>query len=403
MLLEFSFSNFLSFRDRVTFSMVTSALKDKHVVEEDAVFTVGGENPVTLGRSAAVFGANASGKSNFITALSFLKWMVLNSSKDVQAGESVPVKNFALSCETASEPSVFEIVIMIGEDTYRFGCNVVAKGVLGEWLYVRSGKKRSKEVELFYREGKEISVHPRFAIGKELVEKKMIRDNALLLSLAGQFNEPIAVDILKWFVDTAVISEANEKEAWDAAVRRLDDPAMRRRMVDFAKYADLGIDDILKGENGILTSHIRYEENGKPAGDVNFLMNESESEGTLKYFALSYPIIDALENGKRIVVDELGAKLHTLLVERVISLFSSHSANPKNAQLIVTLHDTNVLSSNLLRRDQIWFTRKDSMGASSLYSLSDYKVRNDASYEKDYLLGKYGATPIIDDLTKALR
>ena len=153
----------------------------------------------------------------------------------------------------------------------------------------------------------------------------------------------------------------------------------------------------------MLTYHTQYDEDGKDTAAVTFSMTDNESEGTVKYFSLAYPILDSLENGKRLIVDEFGAKLHTLLLERIISLFNTQSGNSRNAQLLVTLHDTNVLSSNLLRRDQIWFTQKNVRGESSLYPLSDYRVRSDASYEKDYLLGKYGATPIIDDLSKALK
>lgn len=118
------------------------------------------------------------------------------------------------------------------------------------------------------------------------------------------------------------------------------------------------------------------------------------------YFSLAYPIIDALDNGKRLIIDEFDSKMHPLLTCRIITLFNSKETNPKNAQLIFTTHDTNLLSANIFRRDQIWFTQKDRYGATELYSLAEYKVRNDASFEKDYLSGKYGAIPIVGDLTR---
>ena len=403
MLLEFSFANFLSFKEKVTFSMVATSLKDKKAESADTTFSAGGEMPVVLSRACAVFGANASGKSNLIKAMSFFKWFTMNSSKEVQAGEKIPVNSFALSTSSVAEPSLFEIVIMIGEDTYRYGFETSAEKVHREWLYVKAGKKRSKELELFYREKNVYEIHSRFTIGKELTEKNMVRDNALLLSLAGQFNDPYAGAVMKWLNDTTIIFGNSDRKIWNVALLAMENPITRKRIVDFSRYADLGIDDIILTDKGVMTTHSQYDGEGKELASVAFSMEESESEGTVKYFSLAYPILDALENGKRLIVDEFGAKLHTLLLERIVSLFNTKSGNSRNAQLLVTLHDTNLLSSNLLRRDQIWFTQKNGRGESSLYPLSDYRVRSDASYEKDYLLGKYGATPIIDDLSKALK
>lgn len=402
MLLEFSYENFLSFKNKVTFSMVATTLRDRKVKAEECTFAVGDEIKLSLCKAAAVFGANASGKSNFVKALSFYKWFILNSSKDLQSGEEIPVKPFALSSDTKVVPSMFEAVICIEDNFYRFGFEADGTSVVSEWLYVRSSKKRSKEIELFYRNGLKCEIHQRFGIGKELTDKGMLRSNALLLSLAGQFNEPTAVSIMRWLVDTTIITGSSEKEAWDWAVSKLDEEKVRRKIVAFSRYADLGMEDITKSDAGVLSSHTSYDENGNPIGHAVFPMRETESDGTIKYFSLAFPIIDALENGKRLIVDEFGAKLHTLLIERIVSLFNSENANRSKAQLVVTLHDTNLLGSNILRRDQIWFTRKDGYGACSMYALSDYKVRNDASYEKDYLLGKYGATPIMDDLSKVL-
>lgn len=403
MLLEFSFANFLSFKEKVTFSMVATSLKDKKAESADTTFSAGGEVPVVLSRTCAVFGANASGKSNLIKAMYFFKWFTMNSSKGVQAGEKIPVNSFVLSTSSLAEPSLFEIVILIDDDTYRYGFEASMEEVHREWLYVKAGKKRSKEIELFYREKNVYELHPRFSIGKELTGKNMVRNNALLLSLAGQFNDPYAGAVMNWLNDTIIIFGNSERKIWDVALLAMENPIDRKRIVDFSRYADLGIDDIILTDKGVMTTHVQYDDEGKEAASVTFSMKDSESEGTVKYFSLAYPILDALENGKRLIVDEFGAKLHTLLLERIISLFNTQSGNSHNAQLIVTLHDTNLLSSNLLRRDQIWFTQKNGKGESILYPLSDYRVRSDASYEKDYLLGKYGAIPIIDDLSKALK
>lgn len=383
--------------------MVATALRDRKADIGDATFDVGEDTAISLNRCCTLFGANASGKSNVVKALAFFKWFTMNSSKDVQAGEEIPVRNYALSSVSAAEPSLFEVMLFADGNTYRYGFEVNTKEVCREWLYIKSDKKRSKEIELFYRDGKRFETHPKFSIGKELADKNMVRDNALLLSLAGQFNDPYAKTIMNWLNDTTIITANSETEIWAIALKAMENPETRNRMVEFSRCADLGIEDISLSELGVLTSHAQYDDEGRETASVTFSMKESESEGTVKYFSLAYPILDTLEHGKRLIVDEFGSKLHTLLITRVISLFNTKAGNPNKAQLMVTLHDTNILNNSLLRRDQIWFTQKNGRGESELYSLSDYKVRSDASYEKDYLLGKYGATPIIEDLSKALR
>lgn len=399
MLIQFSVGNFLSFKEQSTLSLVASALKDIQILAEDAIFNIG-ETDLALLKSATIYGANASGKSNFIKALDFFKWYVINSSKDIQAGERVNVESFRLSSSTAEEPSYFEAIFCNAEYQYRYGFEADENMVHSEWLYQKANKKRAKEVELFYRDEDCFNIHSKFIIGKELINKQMVRTNALLLSVAAQFNDAVAVEIVKWLNDTTIISGSNEKNIWDLATIRLDDLKMKQRIVDFSRYADLGIENIEKVNNAIISMHTQYDDEGNEVKLINFPFKKNESEGTIKYFSLAYPIIDALDNGKRLIIDEFDSKMHPLLTCRIIALFNSKETNPKNAQLIFTTHDTNLLSASIFRRDQIWFTQKDRFGATELYSLAEYKVRNDASFEKDYLSGKYGAIPIMGDLTR---
>ena len=228
----------------------------------------------------------------------------------------------------------------------------------------------------------------------------MVRANALLLSVVAQFNDPIAIEIMKWLNDTTIILGSNDEKIWSTATTQLDDIRMKQRIVEFSRYADLGIENIEKIDNTIVSMHTQYDDEGNEVKAVTFPFRKNESEGTIKYFSLAYPIIDALDNGKRLIIDEFDSKMHPLLTCRIITLFNSKETNPKHAQLIFTTHDTNLLSANIFRRDQIWFTQKDRYGATELYSLAEYKVRNDASFEKDYLSGKYGAIPIVGDLTR---
>ena len=352
-------------------SLAASALKEKQTRSDEIVFELEGTN-LSLLKSAVIYGANASGKSNLVKALDFFKWFVINSSKGVQSGESIRVESFRLNRRTEQEPSYFEAVFADETVQYRYGFEVDEK-----------------------RDGDEYELHPKFSVGKEVVAKKMVRDNALLLSVAAQFNESVSVEIMGWLANTTIVLGSSDERIWEMAIAQIDDPSMKRRIVEFARFADFGIDDIRKVDNTVISSHQQYDEEGNATKTVTFPFRVNESEGTIKYFSLAYPIIDALDHGKRLVVDEFDSKMHPLLTSRIIGLFNSRVTNPRNAQLIFTTHDTNLLNASLFRRDQIWFTQKDSFGASELYSLAEYKVRNSAPFEKEYLMGKYGGIPVI--------
>ena len=399
MIIQFSFENFLSFKEQATLSLVASALKENQSLVDDIVFDLNGTN-ISLLKSAVINGANASGKSNIIKALNFFKWYVINSSKGVQSSERIEVESFRLSNETEKESSFFEAIFADENTQYRYGFELDANRVYREWLFQKINKRKSKEVELFFRNGEEYSIHQKFLIGRELVAKKMVRENALLLSVAAQFNESVAVDIIKWLSDTTIVTKGNDEIIWEQAMKQIDNPKMRERIVSFAQFADFGISDVRKIDNTLTSSHIQYDEQGNSVNNITFPFLKSESEGTIKYFMLAYPIIDALDNGKRLIIDEFDSKMHPLLTSKIISLFNSSKTNPKNAQLIFTTHDTNLLNAGLFRRDQIWFTQKDFYGATELYSLLEYKVRNNAPYEKEYLMGKYGAIPLIGEFER---
>jgi len=398
MILEFKVENFLSIKEELVFSMLASAMKDI-----DAGSMSLADSGLSVMETAVVYGANASGKSNFIKALSFYKDIITNSFIRSQAGEEIDVESFRLNAATANEPTTMEATFTDGEYLFRYGFEVDKKHVCSEWLYQRLCKKRAKEVELFSRDEQEISVHSKCPLILELVNKKMIRQNALLLSTAAQFNDVTGVKILSWLADTSVLFCSDDEKLWNNAIRNLDDDTMRQRITAFARYADLGIEDIEKIDNRIVSRHTQYDNEGREQANVTFAFTRNESEGTIKYFSLAYPIIDALDNGKRLVIDELDSKLHPLLIRRIVALFNSPETNTHGAQLVFTTHDTNLLSAGLFRRDQVWFTQKDNVGATELYSLVEYKVRSTATFEKDYLLGRYGATPILGNMEQIFR
>jgi AAA15 family ATPase/GTPase len=398
MILEFSATNYMSIKEELKLSFISTPLKES-CSEPNDLFPLE-DTGISLVRSGVIYGANASGKSNVLKAFEFYKRFITESFRNGQAGEAIDVENFRLNATTVKEPTVMEATFTDGEFIYRYGFEVDSQSVHEEWLYKRACKKRAKDVEVFYREEDSTTVHPKSMLIQELVSKKMIRSNALLLSTAAQFNEPTSASILRWLGDTMVVFCSEDERLWSNAIKYLDNESLRKRIIDFARYADLGIENITKIDNRIVSDHKQYDDEGREVNNVSFAFNRNESEGTIKYFSLAYPIIDALDNGKRIVIDELDSKLHPLLVKRIVALFNDAKTNPKCAQLLFTAHDTFLLSAGLFRRDQVWFTQKNNFGATELFSLAEYKVRSTSPFERDYLLGKYGATPIIGDMEK---
>jgi uncharacterized protein len=392
MLIEFSVGNYKSFKEQVTFSLVAANLvaKDKaldgqntHVVDGD----------LTLLKSAAIYGANASGKSNLAKALGFMKQFMVNSSKETQSTDGIPVDPFRLSAETENQPSYFELVFLMAGQKYRYGFEVDRTRVVTEWLYY---VPKTRETKLFTRELNDIKTSKSY--GAEGVQQRT-RDNALFLSVSAQFNVAIATSILDWITQQMVsISGINSEDHMQFTIDCLLAHRNESNIRQLIKKLDLGIDEIQIRQEGRLlgTRHRKFD--GDDHGIVDFELQRDESEGSRKVFALAGPITDTLQAGKVLVIDEFDASLHPLISRHIIGLFNSNETNPNNAQLIVMTHDSNLLSNKIFRRDQIWFTEKDRYGATDLYSLAEYNVRNDASFENDYIKGKYGAIPYLGDL-----
>jgi AAA15 family ATPase/GTPase len=424
MLLQFSIKNFRTFKDKATLSLIASSY-DKDTREHENI--VINENfGLRLLKSAVIYGANASGKSKLLDAFAFMRYFVINSSKESQKGETIEVEPFKLSTQTENEPSEFEIIFVYKNVLYRYGFEATAERIVSEWLY---HKPKTKEVELFYREGSIFNTHERsFTKGNTVVKEGLVRDNALLISVAAQFNEKTAINVLDWFKRLKTLSGLKESGYQGFTMGKTEDPKHKVKILELLKAADLGIQDIelqkldieslpkgmpkeLKDKlirevreekkeyvSDVLTKHKKYNEDLKAVGNISFSLEDDESSGTRKFFALTGPILDVIENGYTLVVDELDSKLHPNLVCKIVSLFNSKEFNKKNAQLIFNTHDTNLLSSGLFRRDQIWFTNKNKYGEAKLYSLADFKsdeVRKTEPFEENYIRGKYGAVPFL--------
>lgn len=420
MLIEFRTANFLSFKDMVEFSMLASNDKTH---KDNNTFPV---NNRRILKSAAVYGANGSGKTNFVRAIGFMR--------DIVLGES-PIRNCAYKLDRTmkDEPSFFEIIFIKDNIRYRYGFEIDRKSVLSEWLFY---VPTTREASLFTREKQNITIGRSFREGRRLSDS--IKKDKLFLSLVAELNgESMAQSIIDWFKGMSVMSgldsdlrnttkmlseegergEKRKKQILDILHRfdiQIEDIAIKER--EFAPIvipANLEISDrdravidslntfFEKGSGEELPPRViiyrKTYENGKESSIEEFDLRRQESDGTKKLFALAGSLARSLETGKTIVVDELESKLHPLVTKEIVKLFNSKISNKKNAQLIFTTHDTNLLQGNHFRRDQIWFTEKDKYGSSHLYSLLEYKPRKDASFQKDYINGRYGAIPYIGD------
>lgn len=426
MLIQFTVSNFLSLKEPATLNML--AVKPVKEFEDENVFDT---ERYSLLKSSVIYGANASGKSNILKAMGFYKWFAVNSAKETQVDESIDVTPFKLSSETESLPSSFEASFLIDGIKYRYGFDVDDISIKTEWLLYST---KIKEYPLFIRDGQVIEVFKEFKEGKGVEDKT--RKNALFLSVVAQFNGERSKSIIRWFNEFNMISGLADRHFEGFTASLLEDKRYKKLIMNLMSDADLGFKDInvldveitpdslpnsmpdelksiflkeAKGKRGydIETFHEKFDVNGNVESLVRFDFDDEESEGTKKYFRLAGPILDTIEDGGVLVVDELDARLHPSLTKSIVQLFNTPKVNRKNAQLIFATHDTNLLSACMFRRDQIWFTEKRKDASTDLYSLAEYKlergkVRKDASFEKDYIKGRYGAIPYVGDFENLL-
>lgn len=398
MLVNFSFKNFRSFRDEMTLSMEAANIQEL----SSALMKAGDSEMLPV---AVMYGANSSGKSNVLKALKAMRDVLLHSVK-LNPKDKLEADPFMLDLTSQKEPTSFEIQFIIGESRYRYGFDYTVNVVVAEWLYEKRVGER--EFELFLRSGNEFKISKtRFAegIGKEAATPA----NRLFVSLVAQLNGKVAQSILDWFSDIEYMSGMDGKGYVGKTLEMLFlNQGGSNEIRRFFESANLGFseldverDTLDTGKMKSETVHRFYDADGNLAGVRNFQTEKMESEGTKKMIEIAGPIFDAILNGKILVVDELDAKLHPFLTRKIIGLFMDKSVNVKGAQLIFATHDTNLLNLQYLRRDQIWFTEKDTTDSTELYSLVEFrdetgkKVRNDRSIEKDYINGRFGAIPFM--------
>lgn len=406
MLIQFNFSNFKSYKEEVSLDMTATSIKEHPY---NLISNIKNENYL---KTAAVYGANASGKTGIFDAFDFMRDLILTSFRRESDKKGIPLKRFAFDKLSKNGRSEFEVFFNDQNKEYQYGFTVDNKKVYEEWLYKRDFRGKNKYKTLFERRNDKIICSDDLKNACKFVD--LVEDSTLFLSLISNAKIKEAKNVYKWFYNTEVIHFGNVAiEGYLnrlLPVRELKDPRYKDGLEQFLKAIDVGIEGIriekmkdLTGEEDesiykVYSKHRMAD----GSGYVEIPFHE-ESSGTQKMFCMYYFLTEVLESGDVLFIDELDAKLHPLLLRYIISMFHNPDINKNNAQLIYSTHDISMLTKESFRRDQIWFAEKDHRGVSNLYSLAEYKldsdkkVRNDATYNKDYLTGRYGAIPLLKE------
>ena len=406
MLIRFSFKNFKSFKDENLLDMEATSLKEHeyNIVKTDNV---------NLLKVAAIYGANASGKTNVLQAFDYMKKRILVSD-DSKANSPIDEENI-YSFMINNEPISLEVEILARNNKiYKYGFEVSKDIIISEWLYE---KRINKFYEIFERNNNNVQI---MKVKNKLFDLGNIDDRSLFLKsfrAIDKSNEDFN-SVYEWFMNSNYLDLGNPRfEDFinnRISFKILSDENYKEELLRFIKTFDSGIEGIKTTPNSIEEVQnnnrvIKIELIHKGEDDkLKALPLDLESNGTRKMFHLFDFFMDALKNGMVLFIDELDAKLHPLLTRYIINLFHNSETNIGNGQLIYSTHDTVNLNKDTFRRDEIWFTEKNRDGVSEIYALSDYiledeenktgkKVRNDATYNKDYLTGRYGAIPVLEE------
>lgn len=427
MLLKFRCKNSRSFRDEQEISLVASRTRseepDKRLIETKI-------KGVSGLRCAAIYGPNGSGKSNLLKAMADFSGIISASQKRWDSSDKIPTwAPFMLDDNSRSGETEFEASVLIDDVEYRYGFCFSDTSISKEWLYEYAPKERT----LFRRKTIDGRVEVEFT-GRNLTGstletiRQVTRPNSLFLSAAAQNNYERLAIIHKWFVDRFNMIAGQDCTQMLPFTANLCKQAMVKEPVrKLISFADVGIEDFevveedapedfkkmyavmvrAAKEAGIEMAEKMGERNSFVHSDVRMMHRGSEgklyplttnqqSRGTLAYFSVLGPLLDELKDGSILLIDELESSMHPFLVRQLVRVFNDPDLNPKGAQIIFTTHNTGILDPQILRRDQVWFTKKIQDGATVLYPLTDYKPRKDQNIEAAYLHGRFDAIPFLD-------
>ncbi|MCZ0209046.1 ATP-binding protein [Streptomyces sp. UMAF16] len=404
MLLSFRVANHRSIRHEVELSLAASELDGRFA--RDTGVRSGGRDLKVL-PVVGIFGANASGKSNVLLAMHFMRRAVRESFAEWGKDPGVPREPFALDPRAREDTSLFEVDLLLrtgGEGVrYTYGFELSDERVEAEWLHAYPSGRRQvwfdREADRPAADGGEIKFPSRGLRGAKESIVTLTRPNSLFLTVAAAMNHPQLSAIHRWFQDNPWIvvggEDVEDRTHWTRELIGRADPALRERFTAWLRAADLGIADLTvdpeTGDPVFLHQAVGGE--GKP---LDFWTQESL--GTHAWFAFLGPLLHVLDRGGTLLVDELDSSLHPLLASEVVRIMQDPDANPRSAQLVFTTHDATLLGPTVaerpLDRDQVWITLKNRTGETELYPLTAArKVRNDENLVRRYLQGSYGGVP----------
>lgn len=419
MLISFEVENYRSIYERQVMSFVASSLKDC----EDGVISTNAISESRLLPALLLYGSNAAGKSNLIRALrDMIKTVLFSQARGLPGGKIPTRRPFLLDKNAIDHPTVFEINFILNEVRYNYGFAIRETKVEEEWLYsYPHGTPR----KLFERDGMEFSFG-RHLKGKNAAISELTRENSLFLSAAAQSRHETLSELFDYFDSIQIeMSLSLSDSAAERRIKNEHNMVIDDDVIDFLREINTGItgyrtkDKEISDESRELTKKlglavqsvleeldkdfkfpkeldvekvIELEHKGKDGEQSHFPLH-LESAGTLRLLSALPKILGVLKNGGLIIVDELDLSLHTQAAEKLLRLFCDKSCNPYGAQILATTHDTNLLESPCLRRDQVWFVSKDQIGATEIYPLTDIKTRSSDNIERGYLQGRFGATP----------
>ena len=432
MLLYFKVRNYRSIRDEAILDMEAAGLQDSI----DTLIPYGTSRYLP---SAAIYGKNGGGKSNVIRAMWLAKQFICNAQRTQNERAKIPVNPFSLNDYSLKEPSFFEFGYVLDGIKYVYGFSATRERIESEYLKTWPNKREKK---IFSRERQAFNFPKDNERNRKELIKEAVGDNQLFFSISCTMNYKPCIEAMRWFREKILFSR-DYTDIDRSLLEYSNDESMLNAIISAAKTADVGIEDMrFEFDNQVITvlpskaianapegmlraiqafsETLRQEPNEAElqlgasalksttyhrgisragAAATYELGLRDESDGTRRLMALAPAIEKTLKNGGLLVVDELEKELHLMLVEYVLSRYQRRESNLFAAQMIFTTHETALLNQEILRRDQIYFVDKDpSDGATSLYSLADFSVRNDMNIEKAYLLGKFGAIPSIEEV-----
>jgi uncharacterized protein len=414
MLISFSARNFRSLRDRTELSFVASSdstLRDTHCIPTEL------RAAPWLTRSALVYGANASGKSNLIFAMVVMANLVKQSTSLKDTDFIKAYTPFRLDSVSEREPTEFEINLLIDGVRYEYGFVYDARRIRAEWLTVYRKAKGQRWFERRWDEQRDAETWAPFSAnftGPRETWRKATRPAALFLTTAVQLNSELLKPLFDWFTRGLIVLNIPGAPPIDYTLPKLEEPAFKTRALGLLRAADLHIADLrverkpghqwdfllepgkpstaMPLEREVFEIHFGHRIEG---GDIVWLEPQFESAGTQRLLAFTGPVLDAIDRGALLVIDELDGNLHPLITRFLLRLLHDPDVSRHGAQLWATTHDTTLLDTDLVRRDQVWFTEKDEQQVSRLVPLTDFSPRKNEALERGYLRGRYGGVPFV--------